>query len=72
MSQDQETEIVTDNSEPQQDSQEVALEDGDNILDDRGRRTFLKRRGFTGGCGFICLRQERVERQTRKRLSHDR
>ncbi len=53
MSQDQETEIVTDKPEPQSVAQEVALEPGDNILNDRGRRNFLKRAALGGGGALL-------------------
>jgi reductive dehalogenase len=53
MSQDQETSIVTDKPEPQQEPQEVAVEGGDNILDDRGRRSFLKRAALGGGGALL-------------------
>ncbi len=53
MSQDQETKIIADKHLPQQDSQEVGLEPGDNILDDRGRRSFLKRAALGGGGALL-------------------
>ena len=49
MSQDQETKIVTDESVPPPEHHEVGLNDNDTILDDRGRRTFLKRAALGGG-----------------------
>jgi hypothetical protein len=53
MSQDHENKLVTDKPVPPQDYQEVALEDGDNILDDRGRRSFLKRAALGGGGALL-------------------
>ena len=53
MNQDQETKLVTDKPVPPQDHQEVALEDGGNILDDRGRRSFLKRAALGGGGALL-------------------
>jgi hypothetical protein len=53
MSQDQDTKIVTNEPQPHQESQEVGLEPGDNILDDRGRRSFLKRAALGGGGALL-------------------
>jgi len=53
MGPDQETKIVTDKPQPQQEGQQVGLEDGDNVLDDRGRRTFLKRAALGGGGALL-------------------
>jgi len=56
MSQDQDTSNVTESPESQTDSQSDVLEAStspDNILDDRGRRTFLKRAVIGGGGALL-------------------
>ena len=56
MSQDQDTSNVTDNPESKADPQPSAVEapvSSENILDDRGRRTFLKRAALGGGGALL-------------------
>ena len=53
MSQDQETKIVTDESVPPPEHHEAGLNDNDTFLDDRGRRTFLKRAALGGGGALL-------------------
>jgi reductive dehalogenase len=53
MSQDQETRNVTDSPESQAESQTPTLVTSENILDDRGRRTFLKRAALGGGGALL-------------------
>ena len=59
MSQDKNTRDTTDNQESQIESQSAVSETtsiSENILDDKGRRTFLKRAALGGG---VCYRLQR-------------